>query len=313
MLVLLAYCFILFVSNSDTSVPRHQLGDDGSPSQHQLLDSVFSAENTLKRLEDARVFYAKANDVTLTPWPSLARLEQSDRIAAQLRYVPPGYSGDGSSSSSLSTTTKLIAYPLDEQTVRSATSRLASENCPVQRCVFSANRSDIMRADAVILKGQFNLASLAVLRRPRQIWIMYQLESPFHSNDFSQIADVFNWTATYRRDSVLVTPYEKFVPFSNYTRLPPSISVFNYAQNKTKLVAWFVSNCNAKNGRGNYVEELAKYINVDIYGSCGKMSCPRSDQNCFKMLSKNYKFYLSFENSNCKDYITEKLYVNAYQ
>lgn len=32
-------------------------------------------------------------------------------------------------------------------------------------------------------------------------------------------------------------------------------------------VAWFVSNCGAKNSRLEYARELAKYIDVDIYGS----------------------------------------------
>ena len=39
---------------------------------------------------------------------------------------------------------------------------------------------------------------------------------------------------------------------------------------KTKLVAWIVSNCGDNSGRGSYVKELQRYIDVDIYGGCGK-------------------------------------------
>jgi len=53
-------------------------------------------------------------------------------------------------------------------------------------------------------------------------------------------------------------------------------------------------------------------LQVDMYGRCGKFSCPRSDtQKCLKMLERDYKFYLSFENSNCDDYITEKFWHTA--
>jgi glycoprotein 3-alpha-L-fucosyltransferase len=77
-------------------------------------------------------------------------------------------------------------------------------------------------------------------------------------------------------------------------------------------VAWFVSNCGARNGRLQYARELSKYISVDVYGACGTKKCPRTTANkCFDMLDKDYKFYLAFENSNCKDYITEKFFVNG--
>jgi glycoprotein 3-alpha-L-fucosyltransferase len=78
------------------------------------------------------------------------------------------------------------------------------------------------------------------------------------------------------------------------------------------MAAWFVSNCGAKNQRWELVEELQKYITVEIYGACGSLTCLRMEEKkCFQMLSNDYKFYFSFENSNCRDYITEKFFWNA--
>jgi len=77
-------------------------------------------------------------------------------------------------------------------------------------------------------------------------------------------------------------------------------------------VAWFVSNCGAKNNRLEFAHQLQKHIDVDIYGGCGTKNCPRhSGDHCLEVLAKEYKFYLAFENSNCRDYITEKFYVNG--
>ena len=45
-----------------------------------------------------------------------------------------------------------------------------------------------------------------------------------------------------------------------YSHLETCRQERNYAANKTKQVAWFVSNCGARNGRLNYARELGKYI-----------------------------------------------------
>ena len=52
---------------------------------------------------------------------------------------------------------------------------------------------------------------------------------------------------------------------------------------------------------------MSKYIDIDIYGKCGKYTCD-DNKDCKKQLSGSYKFYLAFENSLCKEYTTEKLF-----
>lgn len=138
--------------------------------------------------------------------------------------------------------------------------------------------------------------------------MLYFLECPYHTQTVKNA--IVNLTATYRRDSDIVAPYERWQYYD--PRITQISQTFNYAANKTKKVAWFVSNCHARNQRMQYAKELSKYIQVDIYGACGTLRCSRSQaQTCFEMLDLDYKFYLAFENSNCRDYITEKFFVNG--
>ena len=88
----------------------------------------------------------------------------------------------------------------------------------------------------------------------------------------------------------------------------------DFTRGKSKLVAWMVSNCGAKLRR-KFVRELKKFIKVDVFGKCsGKIfgesrPCPKTKQSNIECLKK-YKFYLSFENALCEDYITEKYWAN---
>ena len=62
-----------------------------------------------------------------------------------------------------------------------------------------------------------------------------------------------------------------------------------------------------------YVRELATYIDVDIMGKCGDIHYCEKGANfsCRGDVVKDYLFYISFENSNCREYITEKVYTDA--
>lgn len=91
---------------------------------------------------------------------------------------------------------------------------------------------------------------------------IFFLESPYHTPGLSSFNNKVNWTATYRRDSTMVAPYERFTYFNtSVTQLPLKK---NYAAGKTKKIAWFVSNCGARNNRLGYAQELAKHIQVGI-------------------------------------------------
>lgn len=78
---------------------------------------------------------------------------------------------------------------------------------------------------------------------------------------------------------------------------------------KYKTAAWFVSHCGAVSRRDDLTKKLQSYgIDVDVFGKCGSKSCPRFSSECDQMLNSTYKFYFSFENTLCSDYITEKVY-----
>ena len=87
----------------------------------------------------------------------------------------------------------------------------------------------------------------------------------------------------------------------------PLQSPFNYAEGKFRLVLWAASQCNTHSKREKYIEELKRHIDVYVVGRCGGHACGKG-RSCELDLLRVHTFYLSFENSFCAEYITEKLW-----
>lgn len=124
--------------------------------------------------------------------------------------------------------------------------------------------------------------------------------------------DYFNLSMTYRLDSHIPLGHVKSIKLPEREQHNLTEIFYRVKRHpKKKLVAWFVSHCKTHSDRESYVKELQKYISVDVYGACGPLKCGviekrYSEGHCNRMLERDYKFYLSFENSICKDYVTEK-------
>ncbi|XP_066258422.1 glycoprotein 3-alpha-L-fucosyltransferase A-like isoform X2 [Euwallacea similis] len=192
------------------------------------------------------------------------------------------------------------------------------EHCPVNNCELTYEDAALETADLVIfhLHRLNGLQDLPIKRNYTQIWTFLTDESPYHTflnskNKFKDFNNQFNWSMSYRSDSDIPVPYGRTIlrPYPNKKN-----EVTSEVKRRDVLVAILGSNCGGINHRWDYVRELQKYIDVDIYGRCGeklRQKCPGHFGNDCNAIS-NYLFYLAFENSNCNEYITEKLWWNAF-
>ncbi len=184
--------------------------------------------------------------------------------------------------------------------------------CPY-KCTVSTSRDLNDKADALLFNERdlYKASMLSHMlpqsvRKSHQIWIFHNTEPPWFTwTDLDSYKNIFNWTSTLRHDSDIPTYYGKIVQRKNTAKFDRNT---DYSTGKINRAAWMATNCNSNNNRDLYVRNLGKYFPVDTYGECGKLSCPKGfDNNCTKRL-KTYKFYLAFENANCRNYVTEKFW-----
>ncbi|GAV08982.1 hypothetical protein RvY_18594 [Ramazzottius varieornatus] len=185
-------------------------------------------------------------------------------------------------------------------------------SCPVNNCVITSNRSMLNQSSAVIFHVRdMQWEKLPAYRDPQQYYVFHLLESPRHTEmSLASLAPgFFNLTFTYRLDSDIVadTYFQNYKPpmWADWSSFEETLRV------KTKLAVAFVSNCITPSRRNLVLEELREYIAIDVYGRCGPLKCKptslRKEAACDRLVS-TYKFYLAFENSVCRDYVTEKVH-----
>lgn len=207
-------------------------------------------------------------------------------------------------------------------------------NCSMVNCYVTSDKSlfgtDYTKFDAIAFNGRtMKSYKLPHSRSPHQKYIYFNMESADNYPVCNQKFDgFFNWTATYKLDSDLPTPYV-LIRDKNRAIVGPKHRMqwrenmgnvyLDYRQtteNKTKMAAWFVSHCRTRSGRHIFVDKLQKALlsyghHVDIFGHCGNLRCPRGRKGktepCNLLLQKDYFFYLALENSFAEDYVTEKL------
>ncbi|XP_033637706.1 alpha-(1,3)-fucosyltransferase 5-like [Asterias rubens] len=194
--------------------------------------------------------------------------------------------------------------------------------CPRQQCDVNIrvtmNETFLQSSDAIILNMFPNILKnrlLDLLSHLRNVlhsklhWFFYAMESPqmmtYWDSNIGKI--LYHHSILYHSSADIRLPYGEYIPGE-----PTQVGAQDWTVNKTSVIAWMASNCkNTFWPRNEFVKELQKHIPIDIYGGCGKLTClPALSEKCTKLMA-SYKFYLSLENTECDEYITEKVWNNG--
>jgi len=180
-------------------------------------------------------------------------------------------------------------------------------NCPIVNCELTNNRSKLNESQLVLFHLRNEIDHFPIRANLDQRFVHVIYESPVHCHLCNKFGNQFNLSATYTSDSDYTSLYltDSGLYWTLTNENYDQIDVYS-TKDSNHFAAALISNCNSKNLRDEYIRELNSFVNVTTYGACG-LKCPVG-LNCNEMIGKKYKFYLAFENSMCRDYITEKFF-----
>ena len=151
---------------------------------------------------------------------------------------------------------------------------------------------------------------IPVRRSPHQTYLMFSIEPFSHCAyltpwEETVLADFFNATISFRRDSDIPVPYgwveprrgaagpdSEAVLQAAWPRTPEQAELTARLHQKTGHSVWLASHCWTDSGREEYVKELSRWHNVTVAGKCASLlnQQPASNVNL-----SHFYFYLAFE------------------
>eukprot|EP01129_Flabellula_baltica_P005570 TRINITY_DN202_c0_g1_i1.p1 TRINITY_DN202_c0_g1~~TRINITY_DN202_c0_g1_i1.p1 ORF type:complete len:430 (+),score=69.96 TRINITY_DN202_c0_g1_i1:12-1301(+) len=184
--------------------------------------------------------------------------------------------------------------------------------------LLTSNKKYEDMADAIVFRMEYNQGCGVLKSHVKKVpYIVESLEPPYCLDDFKVFPhDKVDFVSTYRLDCG-VTPLQSIFSWKSVDNdlLERMKDKIDFSLKDDKLpVFWAARNCKTRSGRENYMRKLTEHVGVSIYGSCLRNTPPSNkDQtrsgNIYlhpqEWADKHY-FYFAAENSNCKDYVTEK-------
>eukprot|EP01104_Vermistella_antarctica_P016001 TRINITY_DN5365_c0_g1_i1.p1 TRINITY_DN5365_c0_g1~~TRINITY_DN5365_c0_g1_i1.p1 ORF type:complete len:416 (+),score=97.54 TRINITY_DN5365_c0_g1_i1:156-1403(+) len=192
-------------------------------------------------------------------------------------------------------------------------SKSCSRNCTLS---VTSKRVSYNKADIVMLSaGEIDMHDLPHRTKgkrgnPHKRWFLYSEQSPAHHAEMRDLdfMKLFTGSMTYRLGSEAPIPHSQKYPGDALRDLITARPEFS-PREKTDLVVWMEHDCASSNRRTEYVMELMHHLGVTSYGNC--MNNREWPEEKSRMdIMRTAKFTLVFEDSSCKDYVTE-LYWDA--
>ncbi|KRZ77248.1 CDK5 regulatory subunit-associated protein 1 [Trichinella papuae] len=189
------------------------------------------------------------------------------------------------------------------------------QNCGLDYdCIASNDKRLFPLSSAVIFElRDVQLSSIFLPKRDDQVFIFYSREAP--PQLFAPtlgVGNFFDHSVTYLPISWLHCPYGMVVKKKKKkgNSGEESIGTSPFQPNRTRLAFWIASKCSSHSGREWLVQRLAQYVPIDTYGACGTLPLARAafDHDRQRSLAKLYKFRIVFENTVCRDYMTERFF-----